>query len=94
MEDLSSDFDIAWKQALEWFFEPFVAFFFPVLHAEIDWSFEPLFLDKELQEAVPEAASGRGTVDKLVLRNLEGPPGLARRAWPGGRSAVREWCTR
>jgi len=61
-----SDFDTAWKQALEWFFEPFLQFFFPSIQGAIDWSREPVFLDKELQQIVPEAETGRGTVDKLV----------------------------
>jgi hypothetical protein len=61
-----SDFDTAWKQALEWFFEPFLGFFFPLIHGVIDWAREPVFMDKELQQIVPESATGRGTVDKLV----------------------------
>jgi hypothetical protein len=28
-DELASEFDTAWKEALEWFFEPFLAFFFP-----------------------------------------------------------------
>ena len=47
------EFDTAWKQALEWFFEPFLGFFFPIAHADIDWSTEPEFFDKELQQIVP-----------------------------------------
>lgn len=66
MDEPEREFDTAWKQALEWFFEPFLAFFFPAAHADIDWSREPVFLDKELQQVVPEAESGQGTVDKLV----------------------------
>ena len=66
MDEIASDFDTAWKQALEWFFEPFLAFFYSTVHQGIDWSREPVFLDKELQEIVPEAEVGRGTVDKLV----------------------------
>lgn len=66
MDDQSSDFDTAWKQALEWFFEPFLSLFFPTIHEDVNWSHEPVFLDKELQEIVPEAEIGRGTVDKLV----------------------------
>lgn len=65
-DDLASEFDIAWKEALEWFFEPFMAFFFPEMHAEIDWTREPQFQDKELQAIAPEADAVRGTVDKLV----------------------------
>jgi len=73
VDELTSDFDTAWKQALEWFFEPFLGFFFSATHGEIDWSREPVFLDKELQEIVPEAEAGRGTVDKLVkVWTLEG----------------------
>jgi hypothetical protein len=66
VDELTSDFDTAWKQALEWFFDPFLAFFFPIVHKAVDWSREPQFLDKELQKIVPEAEIGRGTVDTLV----------------------------
>jgi hypothetical protein len=66
VDDLASDFDTAWKEALEWFFEPFLAFFFPTAHAGIDWSRGYEFLDKELQQLVPEATTGRETVDKLA----------------------------
>ncbi len=66
MDELASEFDTAWKEALEWFFEPFLAFFFPVVHRGIDWNRGYEFMDKELQQIVPEAATGRGTVDKLV----------------------------
>ena len=66
MDDLASEFDTAWKEALEWFFEPFLEFFFPPVHGGIDWNRGYEFLDKELQQVVPEAATGRGTVDKLV----------------------------
>src|SRR5579883_212341 len=66
MDELASEFDTAWKEALEWFFEPFLAFFFPPVHGGIDWNRGYEFMDKELQQVVPEAATGRGTVDKLV----------------------------
>ena len=49
MDDLASEFDTAWKEALEWFFEPFLAFFFPAAHNGIDWPRGYEFLDKELQ---------------------------------------------
>jgi len=35
---LLNDFDGPWKEALDQYFEAFLAFFFPVAHAEIDWS--------------------------------------------------------
>jgi hypothetical protein len=61
-----SEFDSPWKEALDVYFEPFLAFFFPQAHAEIDWSRGYEMLDKELQQVVREAELGRRTVDKLV----------------------------
>lgn len=61
-----SDFDSPWKEALDEFFESFVVFYFPEVHAEIDWSRGHESLDKEFQQLVPEAETGRQTVDKLV----------------------------
>jgi hypothetical protein len=66
VSDPATDFDGPWKEALEGFFEPFLATLFPAAHAGIDWSREPVFLDTELAEVAPESAAGRGTVDKLV----------------------------
>jgi hypothetical protein len=60
------DFDSPWKEALEVYFGPFLALFFPHIHADIDWSRGFVFLDKELQKIVPQAARGRHYVDKLV----------------------------
>jgi hypothetical protein len=60
------DFDNAWKEALDHLFEPFMAFFLPEAHREIDWSRTPEMLDKELQQITPESAQGRRVVDKLV----------------------------
>ncbi len=67
-----TDYDSPWKEALDQCFEPFMAFFFPEAHAEIDWGREYELLDKELQQIAPEAEMGRRAVDKLVkvwLRN-------------------------
>jgi hypothetical protein len=61
-----SDFDSPWKEALDLFFEAFLAFFFPQIHAEIDWSRGYETLDKELQQVVPDAERGRRLADKLV----------------------------
>jgi len=62
----AADFDSPWKDALEGYFEAFMLFFFPHIHAEIDWSKGYVFLDKEFQEIVRDAATGRRYVDKLV----------------------------
>jgi len=60
------DYDGAWKEVLERFFEEFISFFFPRAHAGIDWSMDYEFLDKELQQVVRDAELGRRLADKLV----------------------------
>ena len=60
------EFDGPWKEAIEWFFEPFLEFFFPEVYANIDVERGHEFLDKELERIAPDAAMGRGTVDKLA----------------------------
>jgi hypothetical protein len=61
-----TDYDSPWKEALDRYFERCLAFFFPLAHAEIDWSRGYEMLDKELQGIVRQAKQGRRTVDKLV----------------------------
>ena len=61
-----SDYDSPWKEALEVYFEPFLEFFFPDIHADIDWGRRYEFLDKELQRIVREGEVGRRVVDKLA----------------------------
>ncbi len=61
-----SDFDGPWKEALDAYLPDIVAFFFPTIGAEIDWSrgYEPL--DKELQQVAPLGDTGGQAVDKLI----------------------------
>jgi len=61
-----SDFDSPWKEALDVYFEPFMDFFFPLAHREIDWARGFQMLDKELQQIAPSGEQGRRVVDKLV----------------------------
>jgi hypothetical protein len=61
-----TDFDSPWKEALEIYFQAFLAIFFPHIHDDINWSRGFVFLDKELQKILPEATGGRLYVDKLV----------------------------
>ena len=61
-----TDYDSPWKNVLERYFPDFLAFFFPVAHAGIDWSRGYTLLDKELQKVVRDAALGRRWADKLV----------------------------
>jgi hypothetical protein len=60
------DYDSPWKEALDVYFEAFLALFFPNVHRDIDWSRGYEMLDKELQQLLPKSAQGRRTVDKLV----------------------------
>lgn len=66
MNERQSDYDGAWKEALEQYFPEFMAFFFPQAYAGIDWSMGYEFLDKELQKVTHDAELGRRRVDKLV----------------------------
>jgi hypothetical protein len=63
---MSADYDSPWKEALDVFFESFLALLFPAAHAQIDWSRGWEALDKEFQQIVREAEMGRRYVDKLA----------------------------
>jgi hypothetical protein len=67
-----ADYDSPWKDILRQFFEPFMQFFFPQVHAQIDWSRGYSFQDKEFQKIAYDATTGRRTVDKLVRVRLRG----------------------
>ena len=54
-----TDFDGAWKEALEQYFRPFLEFCFPDIAARVDWSKGFEFLDKELQKVVHDAEMER-----------------------------------
>ena len=66
MNQAKTDFDSPWKDLLEWYFEAFIEFCFPDIHASIDWSRPHEFLDKELQKIVRDADLGKRFADKLV----------------------------
>src|SRR6266853_2034535 len=61
-----ADYDSPWKEALDVYFRAFLAFFYPLIHTDIDWSRGVESLDKELQQIAPKSAHGRRYVDKLV----------------------------
>jgi hypothetical protein len=60
-----SDLDSPWKEALEHFLAPFLAFCFPDIHVAIDWRRGHESLDKELQQIIRDARVGRRLADKL-----------------------------
>jgi hypothetical protein len=66
MAEQRSEFDGPWKEVIEGYFQDFLAFFFPDIHADIDWSKGYEFLDTELQQIVRDAELGKRFADKLV----------------------------
>ena len=60
------DHDSPWKQALQHFLEPFLALFFPQIHADIDWTRGYEWLDHELRKIKPKDKVGRRDADALV----------------------------
>ncbi|MEH1770427.1 RpnC/YadD family protein [Nostoc sp.] len=61
-----TEYDSPWKQILQLYFEEFMLFFFPQAYREIDWTRQPEFLDKELEQVVRDAELGKRLADKLV----------------------------
>ena len=66
MSEPAAEFDGPWKEALEEYFQSFAELLFPAVAREVDWSRPVEFLDTELQQLAPDAATGRGTADKLA----------------------------
>lgn len=66
MTEQRAEFDGPWKEILEDYFQDFLLFFFPEIHADIHWDQSYEFLDKELQQVVRDAAIGTRYGDKLV----------------------------
>jgi len=58
--------DNACKDILHEHFREFLAFFFPPIHAAIDWRRPVELLDKELEPLIPQALQGKALADKLV----------------------------
>jgi hypothetical protein len=73
-----AEYDSPWKELLEQAFELFVAFFFPKLHKEIDWSVGYESLDTELRKLLPEAAVGKRISDALVKASTKETAGGGR----------------
>lgn len=70
------EFDARFKLLLTSFFHEFIELFLPEFSQQIDWRQRPEFLDKELQDLLPDRP--KGTVDLLVkvrsLRPARGAP--------------------
>ena len=55
-----ADFDSPWKEALDVYFQAFLAFFFPAIHNDINWSRGFEFLDRLMSVAIPRIRDFRG----------------------------------
>ena len=66
MSEVKADYDGAWKEGVEKYFEAFLTFFFPHIYNEIDWTRGYEFLDQELRQLMRESEVGKQFVDKLI----------------------------
>jgi len=60
------EYDSPWKEAIRLFLHSFMRLCFPDVERVIDWRRKPEFLDKEIQQIVRDAGSGKQYVDMLV----------------------------
>ncbi|MCK4766315.1 MAG: transposase [Candidatus Aminicenantes bacterium] len=66
-----ADYDSAWKDVIEGLFEPFLEFFFPQIHRDIDFNKGYEFLSKELRHIFPDGNMGKRYADELVKVHLK-----------------------
>jgi hypothetical protein len=66
LKNPATQYDAAWKSAMDAFLRPFIELMFPDLARQIDWTVEPKSLDTELQPLLPESQSGEMRADRLV----------------------------
>ncbi|MHC5771515.1 MAG: hypothetical protein ACYTXI_39375 [Nostoc sp.] len=60
-----TEYDSPWKQILQLYFEEFMLFLLPHKRIrEIDWTRQPEFLDKELEQVVRDAELGKRLAEK------------------------------
>lgn len=65
------DQDGLWKKVIGELFEDFLLFFAPQMHAQVDFTHAPDFLDKELFQEVTDRKKGRRFADRLVKVRLK-----------------------
>jgi hypothetical protein len=65
------DYDGLWKVIIEDFFWEFIAFFLPKLFEDLDTTYPPEFLDKELMVIHKELKIPKQIVDKLIKVKLK-----------------------
>ena len=60
------EYDSPWKEALRLYLRSFLRLCFPQVEQVVDWSRQAQFLDKELQQIIRDADSGKQYVDMLI----------------------------
>jgi hypothetical protein len=65
----NDDYDSPWKAAIDDYFPEFIAFYFPDIHANIDWQVGYEALDNEFQSIAQDADVGKHRADKLLKVN-------------------------
>jgi hypothetical protein len=66
------DADSPWKQILRGYLPDAMDFFFPEISKLIDWQYQPVFLDKELEQLNPDDKVGKRYADQLVEVRFKG----------------------
>jgi len=61
-----ADADGGWKDIIEEFTEDFLEFYFPSVHAAIDFGVPPEFMDTELRQVMPDGVGVKRQVDRLI----------------------------
>jgi hypothetical protein len=64
-------YDSAWKDVIQELLEPFMRFFFPDIHADIDFSKGIEFLGQELRKIFPDGNTGKRYADELIKVRLK-----------------------
>ncbi|MGB1206281.1 MAG: Rpn family recombination-promoting nuclease/putative transposase [Chitinophagales bacterium] len=65
------DYDTQWKMVITVYFEDFIAYFLPDLYKDVDFSYKPEFLDKELHELLSDRLTGKREADQLAKVKLK-----------------------
>jgi hypothetical protein len=65
MTEITANYDETWKEVIGDYFDSFLAFFYPEINQEIDWTKTPISLDKELEQITATADSKTRHADKL-----------------------------
>jgi hypothetical protein len=73
---MTPDRETVWKELIEQEPERFVEFFYPDVHADLDWTRDMESLEQEFRKLAPESLTGKRIVDKLLraFRKANGDP--------------------